>query len=98
MKELLLIGQAYLAEILLCLMVAHLILSIISLHKTNSTRKMLKHIVQMVEQYMQAILEEENNSIEPKKEAKKPIETPKKSTKDMEQSQLIASVLKEIYG
>ena len=74
-------------------------LLLIALHKINKTKKMLKNITEAVENYLQEILAEEEQSagqisLSAEQSEQKSSET---MSKEEEQNRLISAVLQEIF-
>lgn len=106
MKEILMLGQAYEEEIMLGMMAFLLILSIISLLQISATRRKLNHVVKTVQDYLEAVCEEESMNSEAgmqQSSEKNPAihtgadEKAAKNAKDEEQSRIISAVLQEIF-
>ncbi len=106
MKEILILGQTYEAEIMLGMMVFLLILSVLSLLKISATKRKLNHVIHTVQNYLEAVCEEESTSPETgmaQCSETEPVmqkgmdKKPEKSSKDEEQSRIISAVLQEIF-
>lgn len=106
MKEILMLGQTYEEEIMLGMMAFLLILSIISLLKISATKRKLNHVVKTVQDYLEAVCEEESANSEAGMEQfseKDPAvhmgadKKVAKDSKDEEQSRIISAVLQEIF-
>lgn len=105
MKEIVMFGQTYEKEIMLGMMAFLLVLSMISLLKISATKRKLTHVVKLVQDYLEAVCEEETEK--PAVSIKNlPEETSihtdteekiVKKTKDEEQSRIISAVLQEIF-
>lgn len=90
MEQLLFFGQTYAEWIIMGMLILQFMVIFVSIHKITTIRKQLKKITDQVEEYIQTVMETEEENIRESEERRRA------SEKDA-QTQLISSVLEEIF-
>lgn len=90
MEQILEFGQVYSEWIIMGIALFQLIIMFLLIHKITAIRKLLKRITNQVEEYVAAVMESEEESV------RKSEENRRASEKEA-QTQLISSVLEEIF-
>ena len=90
MEQILEFGQVYSEWIIMGIALFQLIIMFLLIHKITAIRKLLKRITHQVEEYVAAVMESEEESV------RKSEENRRASEKEA-QTQLISSVLEEIF-
>ena len=90
MEKILFYGQTYAEWIIMGMLLVQLMAIFVSMHKITVIRKQLKRITKQVQDYLQVVMESEEEN------ARKLEENRRASEKEA-QTQLISSVLEEIF-
>ena len=90
MEKILFYGQTYAQWIIMGMLLVQLMAIFVSMHKITVIRKQLKRITDQVQDYLQVVMESEEEN------ARKLEENRRASEKET-QTQLISSVLEEIF-
>lgn len=90
MEKILFYGQTYAEWIIMGMLLVQLMAIFVSMHKITVIRKQLKRITDQVQDYLQVVMESEEEN------ARKMQENRRASEKEA-QTQLISSVLEEIF-
>ncbi len=90
MEQILEFGQTYAEWIIMGMLLVQLMAIFVSMHKITVIRKQLKRITDQVQDYLQVVMESEEEN------ARKMQENRRASEKEA-QTQLISSVLEEIF-
>ena len=90
MEKILFYGQTYAQWIIMGMLLVQLMTIFVSMHKITAIRKQLKKITDQVQDYLQVVMESEEEN------ARKLEENRRASEKEA-QTQLISSVLEEIF-
>lgn len=90
MEKILFYGQTYAEWIIMGMLLVQLMAIFVSMHKITVIRKQLKRITDQVQDYLQVVMESEEEN------ARKLEENRRASEKEA-QTQLISSVLEEIF-
>lgn len=90
MEQILEFGQTYAEWIIMGMLLVQLMAIFVSMHKITVIRKQLKRITEQVQDYLQVVMESEEEN------ARKLEENRRASEKEA-QTQLISSVLEEIF-
>lgn len=90
MEQILEFGQTYAQWIIMGMLLVQLMAIFVSMHKITVIRKQLKRITDQVQDYLQVVMESEEEN------ARKMQENRRASEKEA-QTQLISSVLEEIF-
>ena len=90
MEKILFYGQTYAEWIIMGMLLVQLMVIFVSIHKITVIRKQLKRITDQVQDYLQVVMESEEEN------ARKMQENRRASEKEA-QTQLISSVLEEIF-
>ena len=90
MEKILFYGQTYAEWIIMGMLLVQLMVIFVSIHKITVIRKQLKRITKQVQDYLQVVMESEEEN------ARKMEENRRASEKEA-QTQLISSVLEEIF-
>lgn len=90
MEQILEFGQTYAQWIIMGMLLVQLMAIFVSMHKITVIRKQLKRITEQVQDYLQVVMESEEEN------ARKMEENRRASEKEA-QTQLISSVLEEIF-
>lgn len=90
MEQILEFGQTYAEWIIMGMLLVQLMAIFVSMHKITVIRKQLKRITDQVQDYLQVVMESEEEN------ARKMEENRRASEKEA-QTQLISSVLEEIF-
>lgn len=90
MEKILFYGQTYAQWIIMGMLLVQLMAIFVSMHKITVIRKQLKRITDQVQDYLQVVMESEEEN------ARKMQENRRASEKEA-QTQLISSVLEEIF-
>ena len=90
MEKILFYGQTYAEWIIMGMLLVQLMAIFVSIHKITAIRKQLKKITNQVQEYLQVVMESEEEN------ARKLEENRRASEKEA-QTQLISSVLEEIF-
>ena len=90
MEKILFYGQTYAQWIIMGMLLVQLMTVFVSIHKITAIRKQLKKITNQVQEYLQVVMESEEEN------ARKLEENRRASEKEA-QTQLISSVLEEIF-
>ena len=90
MEKILFYGQTYAEWIIMGMLLVQLMAFFVSIHKITAIRKQLKKITEQVQDYLQVVMESEEEN------ARKMEENRRASEKEA-QTQLISSVLEEIF-
>lgn len=90
MEQILEFGQTYAQWIIMGMLLVQLMAIFVSMHKITVIRKQLKRITDQVQDYLQVVMESEEEN------ARKLEENRRASEKEA-QTQLISSVLEEIF-
>ena len=90
MEKILFYGQTYAEWIIMGMLLVQLMVIFVSIHKITVIRKQLKRITEQVQDYLQVVMESEEEN------ARKLEENRRASEKEA-QTQLISSVLEEIF-
>ena len=90
MEKILFYGQTYAQWIIMGMLLVQLMAIFVSMHKITVIRKQLKKITNQVQDYLQVVMESEEEN------ARKMEEDRRASEKEA-QTQLISSVLEEIF-
>ena len=90
MEKILFYGQTYAEWIIMGMLLVQLMTVFVFIHKITAIRKLLKRITNQVEEYAAAVMESEEESV------RKSEENRRASEKEA-QTQLISSVLEEIF-
>ena len=90
MEKILFYGQTYAQWIIMGMLLVQLMAIFVSMHKITVIRKQLKRITNQVQDYLQVVMESEEEN------ARKLEENRRASEKEA-QTQLISSVLEEIF-
>ena len=90
MEKILFYGQTYAQWIIMGMLLVQLMAIFVSMHKITAIRKQLKKITNQVQEYLQVVMESEEEN------ARKMEENRRASEKEA-QTQLISSVLEEIF-
>ena len=90
MEKILFYGQTYAQWIIMGMLLVQLMAIFVSIHKITAIRKQLKRITNQVQDYLQVVMESEEEN------ARKMQENRRASEKEA-QTQLISSVLEEIF-
>ena len=90
MEKILFYGQTYAEWIIMGMILVQLMAIFVSMHKITVIRKQLKRITEQVQDYLQVVMESEEEN------ARKMEENRRASEKEA-QTQLISSVLEEIF-
>ena len=90
MEKILFYGQTYAQWIIMGMLLVQLMTIFVSMHKITVIRKQLKRITEQVQDYLQVVMESEEEN------ARKMQEIRRASEKEA-QTQLISSVLEEIF-
>ena len=90
MEKILFYGQTYAQWIIMGMLLVQLMVIFVSIHKITVIRKQLKRITEQVQDYLQVVMESEEEN------ARKLEENRRASEKEA-QTQLISSVLEEIF-
>ena len=90
MEQILEFGQTYAEWIIMGMLLVQLMTIFVSIHKITAIRKQLKKITNQVQDYLQVVMESEEEN------ARKMEENRRASEKEA-QTQLISSVLEEIF-
>lgn len=90
MEHILTIGQTYADWIIMGILLCNLLVMFLMVHRITTVKKQLKKITDQVEDYIRTIMENEEENVRETEEKRK------MSEKDA-QTQLISSVLEEIF-
>ena len=90
MEKILFYGQTYAQWIIMGMLLVQLMVIFVSIHKITVIRKQLKRITEQVQDYLQVVMESEEEN------ARKMEENRRASEKEA-QTQLSSSVLEEIF-
>ena len=90
MEKILFYGQTYAEWIIMGMLLVQLMVIFVSIHKITVIRKQLQRITEQVQDYLQVVMESEEEN------ARKLEENRRASEKEA-QTQLISSVLEEIF-
>ena len=90
MEQILEFGQVYSEWIIMGIALFQLIIMFLLIHKITAIRKLLKRITNQVEEYVVAVMESEEESVRKSEENRRAAEKEA-------QTQLISSVLEEIF-
>ena len=90
MEKILFYGQTYAEWIIMGMLLVQLMVIFVSMHKITVIRKQLKKITDQVQDYLQVVMESEEEN------ARK-LEEDRRASEKEAQTQLISSVLEEIF-
>ena len=90
MEKILFYGQTYAEWIIMGMLLVQLMVIFVSIHKITAIRKQLKKITNQVQDYLQVVMESEEEN------ARK-LEEDRRASEKEAQTQLISSVLEEIF-
>ena len=90
MEKILFYGQTYAQWIIMGMLLVQLMTIFVSMHKITVIRKQLKKITDQVQEYLQVVMESEEEN------ARK-LEEDRRASEKEAQTQLISSVLEEIF-
>ena len=90
MEQILEFGQTYAEWIIMGMLLVQLMTIFVSMHKITVIRKQLKKITNQVQEYLQVVMESEEEN------ARK-LEEDRRASEKEAQTQLISSVLEEIF-
>ena len=90
MEQILEFGQTYAEWIIMGMLLVQLMTVFVSIHKITAIRKQLKRITNQVQEYLQVVMESEEEN------ARK-LEEDRRASEKEAQTQLISSVLEEIF-
>lgn len=90
MEQILEFGQTYAQWIIMGMLLVQLMAIFVSMHKITVIRKQLKRITEQVQDYLQVVMESE-------KENARKLEENRRASEKEAQTQLISSVLEEIF-
>ena len=90
MEKILFYGQTYAQWIIMGMLLVQLMAIFVSMHKITVIRKQLKKITDQVQEYLQVVMESEEEN------ARK-LEEDRRASEKEAQTQLISSVLEEIF-
>ena len=90
MEKILFYGQTYAEWIIMGMLLVQLMTVFVSIHKITAIRKQLKKITDQVQEYLQVVMESEEEN------ARK-LEEDRRASEKEAQTQLISSVLEEIF-
>ena len=90
MEKILFYGQTYAEWIIMGMLLVQLMVIFVSVHKITVIRKQLKKITDQVQEYLQVVMESEEEN------ARK-LEEDRRASEKEAQTQLISSVLEEIF-
>lgn len=90
MEQILEFGQVYSEWIIMGIALFQLIIMFLLIHKITAIRKLLKRITNQVEEYVAAVMESEEESV-------RKLEEDRRASEKEAQTQLISSVLEEIF-
>ena len=90
MEKILFYGQTYAEWIIMGMLLVQLMAIFVSMHKITVIRKQLKRITDQVQDYLQVVMESEEEN------ARK-LEEDRRASEKEAQTQLISSVLEEIF-
>ena len=90
MEQILEFGQTYAEWIIMGMLLVQLMVIFVSVHKITVIRKQLKKITNQVQEYLQVVMESEEEN------ARK-LEEDRRASEKEAQTQLISSVLEEIF-
>lgn len=90
MEQILEFGQTYAQWIIMGMLLVQLMAIFVSMHKITVIRKQLKRITDQVQDYLQVVMESEEEN------ARK-LEEDRRASEKEAQTQLISSVLEEIF-
>ena len=90
MEKILFYGQTYAEWIIMGMLLVQLMAIFVSMHKITVIRKQLKKITDQVQEYLQVVMESEEEN------ARK-LEEDRRASEKEAQTQLISSVLEEIF-
>lgn len=90
MEQILEFGQVYSEWIIMGIALFQLIIMFLLIHKITAIRKLLKRITNQVEEYVAAVMESEEESVRKSEEDRR-------ASEKEAQTQLISSVLEEIF-
>ena len=90
MEKILFYGQTYAEWIIMGMLLVQLMTIFVSIHKITAIRKQLKRITNQVQDYLQVVMESEEEN------ARK-LEEDRRASEKEAQTQLISSVLEEIF-
>ena len=90
MEQILEFGQVYSEWIIMGIALFQLIIMFLLIHKITAIRKLLKRITNQVEEYVTAVMESEEESVRKSEEDRR-------ASEKEAQTQLISSVLEEIF-
>ena len=90
MEKILFYGQTYAEWIIMGMLLVQLMVIFVSMHKITAIRKQLKKITDQVQEYLQVVMESEEEN------ARK-LEEDRRASEKEAQTQLISSVLEEIF-
>ena len=90
MEQILEFGQVYSEWIIMGIALFQLIIMFLLIHKITAIRKLLKRITNQVEEYVAAVMESEEESVLKSEENRR-------ASEKEAQTQLISSVLEEIF-
>ena len=90
MEKILFYGQTYAEWIIMGMLLVQLMTVFVSIHKIAVIRKQLKKITDQVQEYLQVVMESEEEN------ARK-LEEDRRASEKEAQTQLISSVLEEIF-
>ena len=90
MEQILEFGQVYSEWIIMGIALFQLIIMFLLIHKITAIRKLLKRITKQVEEYVAAVMESEEENVRKSEEKRR-------ASEKEAQTQLISSVLEEIF-
>ena len=90
MEKILFYGQTYAEWIIMGMLLVQLMVIFVSIHKITAISKQLKKITNQVQDYLQVVMESEEEN------ARK-LEEDRRASEKEAQTQLISSVLEEIF-
>ena len=90
MEKILFYGQTYAEWIIMGMLLVQLMTIFVSMHKITAIRKQLKKITDQVQEYLKVVMESEEEN------ARK-LEEDRRASEKEAQTQLISSVLEEIF-
>ena len=90
MEQILEFGQTYAQWIIMGMLLVQLMAIFVSMHKITVIRKQLKRITKQVQDYLQVVMESEEENT-------RKLEENRRASEKEAQTQLISSVLEEIF-
>ena len=90
MEKILFYGQTYAEWIIMGMLLVQLMTIFVSMHKITAIRKQLKKITDQVQEYLKVVMESEE-------ENDRKLEENRRASEKEAQTQLISSVLEEIF-